>query len=105
MTIESACDGEVDWSGDNPGMYLKESADGPFVTLISFFRVALSPHGRGTALLMLQSPQAEAATLGLIRIVYRDRVPEIKGHGFNHNRWMIAQCAAAANLLANMAGT
>ncbi len=51
--------GTVDWSGENPGMYLKESADGPFVTLISFFRVVLSPYGRGTALLMLRSP-AEA---------------------------------------------
>ena len=59
MTTEPVYEGKVDWSGENPGMYLKESVDGPFVTLISFFRVVLSPHGRGTALLMLQSPQAE----------------------------------------------
>ncbi len=32
----------VDWSGENPGMYLKETASGPFVTLISFF--ASLPH-------------------------------------------------------------
>ncbi|MBI1776737.1 MAG: hypothetical protein HYR63_15435 [Proteobacteria bacterium] len=51
--------GDVDWSGENPGMYLKESTDGPFVTLLSFFRVVLSPHGRGTALVMLRSPTEE----------------------------------------------
>jgi hypothetical protein len=48
--------GEVDWSGENPGMYLKEKADGPFVTLVSFFRVVASPHGRGHALILLEAP-------------------------------------------------
>jgi hypothetical protein len=47
----------VDWSGENPGISLKERADGPFVALASFFRVVLSPHGRGHALVLLQSPQ------------------------------------------------
>lgn len=41
--------GKVEWSGENPGIYLKESADGPFVSLVSFFRVICSPHGRGHA--------------------------------------------------------
>jgi hypothetical protein len=48
--------GEVDWSGENPGMYLKETPDGPFVTLVSFFRVVVSPHGRGHALILLEAP-------------------------------------------------
>jgi len=48
--------GEVDWSGENPGMYLKETPDGPFVTLVSFFRVVASPHGRGHALILLEAP-------------------------------------------------
>ena len=48
--------GTVDWSGENPGMYLRESVDGPFVTLISFFRVVLSPHGRGHAAFLLLDP-------------------------------------------------
>jgi hypothetical protein len=48
--------GTVEWSGENPGISLKERADGPFVTLASFFRVVLSPHGRGHALVLLQSP-------------------------------------------------
>jgi hypothetical protein len=49
--------GTVEWSGENPGISLKETPDGPFVTLASFFRVVLSPHGRGHALVLLQSPQ------------------------------------------------
>jgi len=49
--------GAVDWSGENPGITLKEKPDGPFIALASFFRVVLSPHGRGHALVLLQSPQ------------------------------------------------
>src|SRR3984957_19690204 len=62
--------GTVEWSGENPGISLKEKPDGPFTTLASFFRVVLSPHGRGHALILLQSPQdahprAEQANLCL----------------------------------------
>jgi hypothetical protein len=53
--------GTVDWSGENPGITLKETPDGPFVTLASFFRVVLSPHGRGHALVLLQSPNDHSA--------------------------------------------
>ena len=49
--------GNVEWSGENPGISLKIVPDGPFVALASFFRVVLSPHGRGHALVLLQSPQ------------------------------------------------
>ena len=49
--------GTVEWSGENPGISLKDKPDGPFVLLASFFRVVLSPHGRGHALVLLQSPQ------------------------------------------------
>ena len=49
--------GTVEWSGENPGISLKETPDGPFVALASFFRVVLSPHGRGHALVLLQSPE------------------------------------------------
>ncbi len=50
--------GTVEWSGENPGISLKESPDGPFTTLASFFRVVLSPHGGGHALVLLLAPQA-----------------------------------------------
>ncbi len=48
--------GTVEWSGENPGISLKTDPNGPFVALASFFRVVLSPHGRGHALVLLQSP-------------------------------------------------
>ena len=49
--------GTVEWSGENPGISLKDRPDAPFVALASFFRVVLSPHGRGHALVLLQSPE------------------------------------------------
>lgn len=49
--------GVVEWSGENPGISLKDDPNGPFVTLASFFRVVLSPYGSGHALVLLQSPQ------------------------------------------------
>ena len=48
--------GKVDWSGDNPGIFLRESADGPFVTLMVYFRIVVSPFGRGHALILLEDP-------------------------------------------------
>jgi hypothetical protein len=50
--------GTVEWSGENPGIFLKSNPNGPFTTLASFFRVILSPHGRGHALVLIQ-PQNE----------------------------------------------
>jgi hypothetical protein len=50
--------GTVEWSGENPGISLKEDPAGPFTTLASFFRVVLSPHGRGHALVLMLDPQA-----------------------------------------------
>lgn len=50
--------GTVEWSGENPGISLKEDAAGPFTTLASFFRVVLSPHGRGHALVLMLDPQS-----------------------------------------------
>jgi len=49
--------GTVEWSGENPGISLKETPDGPFVTAASFFRIMLSPCGRGHALMLAMSPQ------------------------------------------------
>jgi hypothetical protein len=54
--------GTVEWSGENPGMYLKETADGPFVSLVSFYRVVLSPHGRGEGVVLLEAPDAERSS-------------------------------------------
>ena len=61
MTRTSVNPGRVEWSGENPGIYMKESADAPdYSTLALFFRVVLSPHGRGHAALVLGAPDAAA---------------------------------------------
>jgi hypothetical protein len=49
--------GVVDWSGENPGMYLKLDESGPFTCLVSFFRVVYSPHGGGHGVVVLMDPQ------------------------------------------------
>ncbi|MBI1386588.1 MAG: hypothetical protein GC150_16900 [Rhizobiales bacterium] len=48
--------GRVEWSGENPGIYLKEDAAGDYTALALFFRVVLSPHGRGHAAIVLGAP-------------------------------------------------
>ena len=53
--------GVVDWTGDNPGIYLKETAEGPYITLMVYFRIVLSPHGPGNAMLLLANPQGKGA--------------------------------------------
>lgn len=52
--------GRVDWSGENPGIYLKTDPDGDYSALALFFRVVLSPHGRGHAALVLGAPDRAA---------------------------------------------
>jgi hypothetical protein len=67
--------GSVDWSGENPGMYLKEAADGPFVTLISYFRVVLSPKGRGHAAFILQDPHGDGSNPAKPNLCITDNEP------------------------------
>lgn len=67
--------GTVDWSGENPGMYLKETPDGPFVSLVSFFRVVLSPHGRGCGLVLFEAPQAAQSTPEALNVCVTDNEP------------------------------
>ena len=60
MSRVSINPGRVDWSGENPGIYLKYGEqDETYCTLSLFFRVVLSPYGRGHAAIVLGSP-AEA---------------------------------------------
>ena len=50
--------GRVEWSGENPGIYLKtETNDSNYSTLALFFRVVFSPYGRGHAALVLGAPE------------------------------------------------
>jgi hypothetical protein len=47
--------GQVVWSGDNPGIYLKD-ASGAWQSLSVYFRVVASPHGSGSGILVLGAP-------------------------------------------------
>ncbi len=59
MTRVSINPGRVDWSGENPGIYLKEHPAGEYSALALFFRVVLSPYGRGHAAIVLGAPDRE----------------------------------------------
>jgi len=48
--------GRVEWAGDKPGIYLRESPDGPWTALGIFFRVLFSAYGRGSAMMILGDP-------------------------------------------------
>lgn len=72
MTRPAINPGQVDWSGENPGMYLKESEDGPFTALISYFRVVRSPHGRGHAVIFVTDPAAPTQAPGHVNATYTD---------------------------------
>ena len=48
--------GKVLWSGENPGIYLKEDPNGDWSTLGIFFRVTLSPYGNGCTMIVLERP-------------------------------------------------
>jgi len=75
--------GVVDWSGENPGMYLKEEPEGPFVTLVSFFRVVVSPYGRGHALVLLESPGLTVSLPEALNVCVTDNEPLA--------RWLVAE--------------
>lgn len=67
--------GTVEWSGENPGISLKEATDGPFTTLASFFRVVVSPYGRGHALVLLLSPQDASSPGDRANVCLTDNEP------------------------------
>ena len=51
--------GSIAWTGENPGIYLKETQDGPWTGLATFFRITWSPFGRGAGVLLLDQPTVE----------------------------------------------
>ena len=51
--------GKIAWTGENPGIYLKDTQDGPWTGLATFFRITWSPYGRGSGVLLLDQPNVE----------------------------------------------
>ena len=56
MTWNPYTTGAVSWTGENPGMYLKDDPAGDWTSLLCFFRVTWSPQGMGHALVILEDP-------------------------------------------------
>ena len=75
MGVHPFPEGEVDWSGDNPGIYLKASADGPFTSLMVWFRIALSAYGRGHVLLLFEDPTRALAWPDVANFCLADNEP------------------------------
>lgn len=48
--------GAVAWTGENPGIYLKDTQDGPWTGLMCFFRIFYSAHGMGSGIVVLDQP-------------------------------------------------
>ena len=51
--------GKVEWSGENPGIYLKDE-HGAWQALAVYFRVVVSPYGPGSGAIVIGSPTASA---------------------------------------------
>lgn len=76
--------GKVDWSGENPGILLKEHEDGPWSAMALFFRIVYSPAGQGQALLLYEQPNRAASLPTVHNIMISDNrdMAEYLMHGF-----------------------
>ena len=60
MTANPLFSNNVSWTGDNSGLYLKETESGPYTSLASYFRVAWSPFGAGLSLILIERDASPA---------------------------------------------
>jgi hypothetical protein len=65
--------GTVDWTGENPGILLKNS-DGSFSAMALFFRVVWSPVGQGQVLLLYGTPGKIEGTKDAPNIMISDNM-------------------------------
>jgi len=63
--------GTVDWTGENPGILLKDE-NGEFSAMALFFRVAWSPVGQGQVLLLYGSPNEKASSTNAPNVLVSD---------------------------------
>lgn len=75
MTDSPIHPGPVDWSGENPGIYLKETDDGPWSGLMCFFRIVTSPHGMGNGIVVLDEPGIAAGLPDTANFCITDNEP------------------------------
>ncbi len=67
--------GAVAWTGENPGIYLKETQDGPWTGLMTFFRITWSEHGRGHGVVLLDEPNVEQGLPEVANFCITDNEP------------------------------
>ncbi|MFC3106450.1 hypothetical protein ACFQAT_15460 [Undibacterium arcticum] len=69
--------GVVSWSGENPGIYLKDPAhlSGPWITLALYFKVVISPFGRGRGILVIGAPDTPAGYPEVPNLCIADNLP------------------------------
>lgn len=80
MSAGPYAEGAVDWTGENPGLYLKDDPAGPWLSLASLFRINWSPHGNGNALVLLEDPSGTRP--GAVNLCLTDNEPMA--------RWLVA---------------
>lgn len=66
--------GTVDWTGENPGIVLKDEA-GNASAMALFFRVAWSPVGQGHVLLLYGTPATATGTPTAPNVMLADNMP------------------------------
>jgi hypothetical protein len=67
--------GKVAWTGENPGIYLKDVQDGPWTGLMCFFRIFYSEHGMGTGIVVLDQPGVAQGYPGVFNFCISDNEP------------------------------
>lgn len=67
--------GKVAWTGDNPGIYLKNDPDGDWTSLATYFKINYSPFGMGKGVLLLEKPQMAASLPEACNVCITDNEP------------------------------
>ncbi|RRD57538.1 NAD-dependent dehydratase [Comamonadaceae bacterium OH2545_COT-014] len=90
--------GAVDWTGDNPFVYLKTDPAGDWSALALYFRIAMSPHGAGQAMLVLEAPyQAEQAQARRLMLTDNPAMARYLLDGFVKHFALFRPCTALLN--------
>jgi hypothetical protein len=71
--IEPVTPGVVDWTGENPGILLKDT-QGNFSAMALFFRVAWSPVGQGQVLLLYGTPSTVEGPANAPNVLMADNI-------------------------------
>ncbi len=98
--ISSVRAGAVDWTGDNPFIYLKTDVAGDYSCLALYFRISMSEHGPGQAMLVLELPY-EAERQSARRVCLTNNVPLARYliDGFVKKFALFRPCAALLDQL------